>query len=245
MKTASAESNQPRFGSGAMFDRIAERYDLLNRILSLGIDKRWRRIAAHALKLVPGSRVLDVATGTADLAVELARESPGTTVVGVDPSARMLSIAAAKLDRIGLAGRVALATGDAEKLPFDASSFDGAAMAFGIRNVPDRPQALRELARVVRPGGRVAILELGEPRPGLFGSLGRLYVHELVPRIGAILSGAAEYRYLQSSIARFPPPREFAHTMTDAGLVDVEFRELTLGACCLFLGTVPRPAERV
>ena len=243
MKPAAISSpSGVKLGSGAMFDRIAERYDLLNRILSLGVDQRWRRLAVRALRLSPGARVLDVATGTADLAAAIVRSAPGVTVVGLDPSARMLSVAAAKVERHGLSGRIALANGDAEQLPFEPHSFDAAAMAFGIRNVPDRARALRELARVVRPGGRIAILELSEPRQGLFGSLGRVYMHELVPRVGALLSGATEYRYLQSSIARFPPPPEFAELMRRNGLENVEGTELTFGVCCLFVGTSPAAA---
>jgi demethylmenaquinone methyltransferase/2-methoxy-6-polyprenyl-1,4-benzoquinol methylase len=224
-----------------MFDRIAERYDLLNRVLSLGADQRWRRATVEALELAPGTRVLDVATGTADLAMQLARQ-PGVTVVGVDPSSRMLSIAAEKVARAGLADRVALTVGDAERLPFETGSFDAAAVAFGIRNVPDRPLGLRELARVVRPGGRIAILELTDPRPGLIGGLGRLYVHEVVPRIGAVISGALEYRYLQDSIARFPTPTDFAAIMAQNHIAQVAVRTLSFGACSLFLGTAEAAA---
>jgi demethylmenaquinone methyltransferase/2-methoxy-6-polyprenyl-1,4-benzoquinol methylase len=236
---SSATLAAPALGSGAMFDRIAERYDLLNRILSLGVDQRWRREAVRALDLPPGARVLDVATGTADLAAEIARTIPEVTVVGVDPSARMLSVGAAKVERAGLAHRVALTTGDAEHLPFDSASFDAAAMAFGIRNVPDRARALREIARVVRPGGRIAILELCEPGQGAWGSLSRLYVHEIVPRVGAFLSGATEYRYLQASIARFPSPAEFGELMRASGILNVTVRAFTFGACALFVGTAP------
>jgi demethylmenaquinone methyltransferase/2-methoxy-6-polyprenyl-1,4-benzoquinol methylase len=236
MRPDAETSGTVRLGSGAMFDRIAERYDLLNRVLSLGADQRWRRTTVDALHLTPGARVLDVATGTADLAMQIARV-PGVTVVGVDPSPRMLSIAAAKVSRAGLANTVALTLGDAEHLPFETASFDAAAISFGIRNVPDRALGLRELARVVRPGGRIAILELTEPLPGVFGMLGRLYVHEVVPRIGAVLSGSEEYRYLQDSIARFPPPTEFAALMERNQIANVEVHPLTFGACSLFVGT--------
>jgi demethylmenaquinone methyltransferase / 2-methoxy-6-polyprenyl-1,4-benzoquinol methylase len=223
-------------GSGAMFDRIADRYDLLNRILSLGIDQRWRRLAREALRLAPGQRVLDLATGTGDLALQVAADGSGPSVIGADPSLRMLALARVKAASQG-AARVELSAADAQALPFADHVFDAACMAFGIRNVPDRPLALRELARVVRPGGRLAILELCEPRDGALGQLGRLYVHGLVPRIGAWLSGAREYRYLQESIARFPPPPEFARVMSACGWRDVEVRPLTFGACCLFAGT--------
>jgi demethylmenaquinone methyltransferase/2-methoxy-6-polyprenyl-1,4-benzoquinol methylase len=224
-------------GSGAMFDAIAERYDLLNRIISLGIDQGWRRRTVAALRLQPGARVLDLATGTGDLAILVAESEPSATVVGLDPSERMLAIAAMKVAGEQLGERIELVSGDAERLPFPDASFDGITMAFGIRNVPNRAQALAEMARVVRPGGRIAILELSEPRGGLVAPLARFHVHTLVPRLGALLSGAAAYRYLERSIARFPRPAEFAETMRSAGLDVVEVRPLTFGVVCLFVAT--------
>jgi demethylmenaquinone methyltransferase/2-methoxy-6-polyprenyl-1,4-benzoquinol methylase len=225
-----------RPGSGEMFDRIAGRYDLLNRILSLGIDRRWRRRAAAALALSPGQRILDLATGTGDLAIEVARTS-STLVVGLDPSPRMLDLAKEKVAAAGLADRVTLMLGDAQALPYGPAELDGVCMAFGIRNVPDRAMALREIARVVKPGGRVAILELTEP-----SGLGRFYLHTLVPRVGALLSGAREYRYLQESIARFPSPTDFARLMLQNGIQAEPPQPLTFGACCLFTGTVLPPS---
>jgi demethylmenaquinone methyltransferase / 2-methoxy-6-polyprenyl-1,4-benzoquinol methylase len=225
-------------GSGAMFDRIADRYDLLNRILSLGIDERWRRSTVAALELQPGMRVLDLATGTGDLAIQVARHPARPQVVGADPSSRMLRKAEDKVTAAGLSERVTLSVADAQAMPFDDHSFDAACMAFGIRNVPDRPLALRELARVVRPKGKVAILELVEPQGGWLSPFSRFYVHTLVPRIGALVSGAREYRYLQESIARFPAPSEFLQLMSANGYSPVESRLLTFGACCLFIGTV-------
>jgi demethylmenaquinone methyltransferase/2-methoxy-6-polyprenyl-1,4-benzoquinol methylase len=224
-------------GSGAMFDAIAERYDLLNRIISLGIDQGWRRRTVAALRLQPGARVLDLATGTGDLAILVAESEPSATVVGLDPSERMLAIAAKKVAGEQLGERIELVSGDAGRLPFPDASFDGITMAFGIRNMPNRAQALAEMARVVRPGGRIAILELSEPRGGLVAPLARFHVHTLVPRLGALLSGAAAYRYLERSIARFPRPAEFAETMRSAGLDVVDVRPLTFGVVCLFVAT--------
>jgi demethylmenaquinone methyltransferase / 2-methoxy-6-polyprenyl-1,4-benzoquinol methylase len=231
-----------REGSGAMFDGIAKRYDLLNRVISLGIDQSWRKKTIAALRLAPKARVLDLATGTADLAILAARAESSATVVGLDPSSRMLEVGRQKVARAGLNDRVELVIGDAERLPFEDRSFDGICMAFGIRNVPDRDRALREMARVIRPGGTIAILELSEPRAGLLGPLARFHIHTVVPYVGALLSGSREYRYLQQSIASFPPPAEFTRRMAEAGLEPIETRALTFGVCHLYVAERGRPS---
>ena len=230
----------PTLGSGQMFDRIAPRYDFVNRVLSLGLDQRWRRRAVHALDLTGHPRVLDIATGTGDLAIEIARAHSDATVIGLDPSPGMLAIARTKLEQRGLGDRVELVVGDACALPQANCSMDAATIAFGIRNVPDRPRALRELARVVRPGGRIAVLELGEPRRGVFGTLARFHTRWVVPRLGGWLGGSREYRYLQTSIAAFPPAEEFAALMRTCGLTVVAVTPLAFGACTLYVAT---PAE--
>jgi demethylmenaquinone methyltransferase/2-methoxy-6-polyprenyl-1,4-benzoquinol methylase len=224
-------------GSGAMFDAIAARYDLLNRLLSFGIDQRWRKLTARALELGPASRVLDLATGTCDLAIRVAGHASGVSVVGVDPSERMLEVGQRKLERLGLADRIKLEVGDAQRLPFADRSFDGVCIAFGIRNVPDRSRALAEMARVTRPGGRIAILELSEPRGNVLGALARFHVHSVVPWLGSILSGSREYRYLQRSIAAFPPAETFAEQMRSSGVTPLAVRPLTFGVCHLYVGT--------
>ena len=230
-------------GSGAMFDGIATRYDLLNRLNSLGADRRWRRTTAEALELDRAggaARVLDVASGTGDLAMAVARRYPGTTVQGIDPSREMTAIGRSKIERSGLEDRIELGEGDARDLAFPDHSFDAVTIAFGIRNIPDRERALREMVRVTRPGGRVAVLELGEPPAGLAGVLPRFHIRFVVPRVGALLAGAEEYRYLERSIRAFPPVAEFVRTMAAAGLESIETRRLTFGVCNLFLA---RPAD--
>ncbi len=222
-----------------MFDRIAERYDLLNRLTSLGSDRRWRQRLVRALALRAGSRVLDLATGTADVALEVLRQQTNATVVGLDPSAQMLDQGREKIERAGLEPSITLQRGIAERLPFDDHEFDGLAMAFGIRNVPDRPAALREMARVVKPGSRIALLELGEPRGGLIAPFARFYIHQVVPRVGALISGAREYTYLERSIASFPPTDVFAELMRSCGLEVVAVRPLMMGACTLFVAESP------
>jgi len=228
-------------GSGAMFDAIAPRYDLVNRVISLGIDQSWRRKTVRSLALGQGSRVLDIATGTADLALLVATSVPSATVVGLDPSAGMLGVGRTKVAERGLGERIELVEGGAESLPFDDRSFDAVCIAFGIRNVPDRGRALSEMARVTKPGGRIAVLELSEPRKGPLASLARFHVHTLVPRVGAFLSRAPEYRYLERSIAAFPPAEEFGALMERSGLEVLEIVALTFGVCHLYVAA-PRGA---
>jgi demethylmenaquinone methyltransferase/2-methoxy-6-polyprenyl-1,4-benzoquinol methylase len=228
-----------------MFDGIARRYDLLNRIMSFGLDRGWRRAAVRALALdrARAAHVLDLATGTGDLAIAIARRHPRARVLATDPSTNMLAIAARKVGRRGLADRVVLADGSAEDIAVPDASFDAVTIAFGIRNVVDRDRALREMTRVCRAGGRVVVLELGEPRRGLLGAAARFHVRSIVPRIGALLSGAREYRYLQTSIAAFPPPETFRERMRAAGLDVVAAKPLALGATWLFVGTPTRATE--
>lgn len=232
-----------RLGSGAMFDRIAARYDTLNRVISLGIDQRWRRRTVESLRLTAGHRVLDLATGTGDLAVMIADKHPDVTVVGSDPSEGMLAVGRDKVRAKSLAARIAMEVGDAQSLPYADNSFDALTMAFGIRNVPDRAKALREMARVVRPGGRVAILELSEPRQGWIAPLARFHVHTVVPVLGALLSGETEYRYLQDSIAKFPAPETFAALMRECGHDVLSIEPMTFGTVCLFVSTPNKSSD--
>ena len=222
-------------GSGAMFDGIAARYDLVNRVISLGIDQSWRRKTVRALHLASGHKVLDLATGTADLAIQVAQTETSVNVVGLDPSAKMLEVGREKVTRARLDERVTLVQGDAQALPFQDDEFDSTCIAFGIRNVPNRGQALREMARVVRPGGRIAILELSEPRSGLLGAFARFHIHTVVPYVGALLSGVKEYQYLQKSIAAFPPAEEFSELMQSSGLNVLGVHALTFGVCHLYV----------
>jgi demethylmenaquinone methyltransferase/2-methoxy-6-polyprenyl-1,4-benzoquinol methylase len=238
MSATGAElQTRPREGSGQMFDGIAARYDLLNRIISLGIDQRWRKKTVAALELSPDAKVLDLATGTADLAIMVARTEPNAQVVGLDPSRNMLAVGERKIQKAGLAERISLVEGTAESLTFSDNQFDAICMAFGIRNVPDRAAALREMARVVRAGGRIAILELAEPKKGMMGGLARFHVHSVVPWLGGLLSGSAEYRYLQRSIAAFPDAADFAKLMESCGLKVLRHTPLTFGVATLYVAT--------
>lgn len=222
-------------GSGAMFDAIAHRYDLLNHLLSFGADRSWRRKAIAALAAAPGDAVLDLAMGTADMGVEVLRRQPQAHVFGIDPSSRMLALAKRKFQSKGMSGQSEVIRGDAESLPFPDAKFDRICMAFGIRNVPNRPRALTEMARVLKPHGRLVILELSEPQGGLLSPIAKLHIHRVVPRLGGLLAGSREYQYLQNSIAKFPPPEEFAGLIRAAGFGSVKVQPLTFGVCCLFI----------
>ncbi len=225
------------FGSGRMFDAIARRYDLVNTLTAAGLDRRWRRRMVRSLGLSPGEALVDVATGTAEVALLAARLVPGLRVVGLDPSARMLAEGARKAARRGVP--LALVGGDALALPFPDRSFDGASIAFGIRNVPDRPRALAELRRVLKPGGRLAVLELATPRGRLLGRAARAHLHRVVPRLGAWLSDAPAYDYLVRSIDGFPAHEEFVGLIASAGFERAQASPLTFGACVLFTATAP------
>ena len=219
----------------SMFDRIAPRYDLLNRLLSGGTDVRWRRRAVAFLDLAPGARVLDLCTGTADLLLEALRSGGARGGLGVDLSHQMLVRGKQKLAAAGAEG-TAVAGGDAERLPVRDGSFDGALVAFGIRNVGDPLAALREVHRALRPGGRFVVLEFQTPR-GPLGAAYQLYFRHVLPRVGGLVSGdGSAYAYLPASVARFPEPEAFAALMRQAGFGDVRHERLTLGIAWLHRG---------
>ena len=220
----------------SMFDRIAHRYDLLNRLLSAGTDQRWRRAAVDELGLGPQARVLDLCTGTADLLIEALGRHAGRTGAGIDLSTRMLERGARKLAQAGMASRAFLAAGDAERIPLASDRFDGALIAFGIRNVGDPLAALVEIRRVLRTRGRLVVLEFSLPE-GLLGPLYRFYFERVLPRIGAMVSGdPSAYSYLPASVGRFPAPRDFGALMERAGFRRVTWRPLTGGIAHLHRG---------
>jgi demethylmenaquinone methyltransferase/2-methoxy-6-polyprenyl-1,4-benzoquinol methylase len=224
----------------SMFDRIAPRYDLLNRVLSGGTDVRWRRLAVDLLELEAPGRVLDLCTGTADLLVEALSRDPRIGGLGVDISQAMLARGRAKLARAGYSGRAALAGGDGESLPVKDGLFDAALVAFGIRNIGDPVRAMREVRRALRPGGRFVVLEFSTPE-GLLGAVYRFYSRSVLPRIGGLVSGdASAYAYLPASVERFPRPEAFASLMREAGFVDVRWQRLTGGIACLHRAEKPR-----
>jgi demethylmenaquinone methyltransferase/2-methoxy-6-polyprenyl-1,4-benzoquinol methylase len=226
----------------AMFDRIARPYDAMNRVMTAGLDVRWRRLAADATEVGAGASVLDCCCGTADLSLELGRRvGPSGEVIGVDFSDGMLEIGRRKVIRKGL-DQVSLINGDALDLPFEGDRFAAATVAFGIRNVADLTGGLSELARVVRPGGKVVCLEITTPESGPLAGFHRLWFDRVVPGIGRAIDrkGDSAYTYLPASVRRFPGPTPLAHVMYEAGLRDVRFRTLGGGIVALHVGTVPR-----
>ena len=221
-----------------MFDAIAPRYDLLNRVLSAGLDQRWRQRAVDALDLAPAARVLDLCTGTADLAIAVAQRQPGVHVTGVDFSGAMLRLGLGKLRQDSLTSRVRLVRGDAASIPLADRTCDAATIAFGIRNVAQPERALIELSRVLRPGARLAILEFGQPKiPGI-RTLYAWYFRYVLPAVGRMVSRhQSAYSYLPASVGTFPPPAEFARTIESHGFVSVQAVPLTFGIVYLYIAT--------
>jgi demethylmenaquinone methyltransferase/2-methoxy-6-polyprenyl-1,4-benzoquinol methylase len=220
-----------------MFDAIAPRYDLLNRVLSAGLDQRWRTRAIAALRLQPADILIDVCTGTADVALAaLASSTPPAQVVGVDFSREMLRLGLTKARRRRRASSLLLAEADATSLPLDDGTVDAATIAFGIRNVQRPEMACRELARVLRPGGRLAVLEFGLPASPTFRALYQWYAGKVLPRIGrAVSRHQSAYAYLPESVGQFPPPEEFGHLLQSCGFPHVEVVPLTLGVVYLYV----------
>ena len=212
-----------------MFDRIAPVYDVMNRVTTMGLDGGWRRLAAKSV-VRPGDRVLDACCGTGDLA--LAAERAGGTVTGLDFSERMLEGARQK------SGSVAWVRGDVTALPFADASFDAATVGFGIRNVPELEAGLAELARVLRPGGLLACLDLTRPR-GLLAPFYRAWFDGLIPLVGKAVPGGEAYTYLPASVRRFPDPIDLAGAMERAGFADIRWRLLAGGIVALH--TARRP----
>lgn len=221
-----------------MFDRIAFRYDLLNRLLSFRQDVGWRKIMARRLPEGPQLRVLDLATGTCDVLLGLYRESGRIAKgVGLDMSANMLSLGRTKLEKQHLLGPLTLMRADAEEIALRDDSFDAATIAFGIRNVPDVPKALRDIRRILKTNGRALILEFSLPANAFFRVLYLFYFRHVLPAVGGLVSGdRAAYKYLNESVERFPYGESFCELMRDAGYRNVVATPLTFGIATLYEG---------
>jgi demethylmenaquinone methyltransferase/2-methoxy-6-polyprenyl-1,4-benzoquinol methylase len=220
-----------------MFDNIAGKYDLLNRVLSMGIDKGWRKKMVRQLHALPSSKVLDVATGTADVALDIVKAHDDLSVTGLDLSAEMLRYGQEKIDKQSFQDRISLIKGDSEQLPFGKNEFGAATIAFGIRNF-ERPQkGLEEIYRVLQPGGKLLILEFSQPRKAPFKQLYNTYFKYVLPTIGRYSSKDKKaYSYLYESVQAFPDYDRFTKWMEEAGFQNCEFKVLTFGICCLYIG---------
>lgn len=235
MKTQEGRENSE------MFDQIAGSYDFLNHLLSLNIDKRWRRKAIDSISILNPKKILDVATGTGDMAIGAMRLNP-EQVTGVDVSAGMLEVGRKKILERGLSDQITLIQAPCELLPFREASFDAALVAFGVRNFTDPEKGLTEIFRVLSPGGKLAILEFSLPRQKWLRAGYRFYFHNLVPAIGKWFSrDLSAYRYLPDSVEAFPKGEAFVDLMNRAGFSESDYKPLSFGICGLYTGIKKSP----
>ncbi len=221
----------------SMFGAIAPRYDFLNRLLSLGIDRQWRRVAVGLVRCGARGRVLDVATGTGDLALAIAACTPSEVrITGIDFCAEMVAIGKEKVAASSYRERIQLAVAPCEEIPFPDGSFDSVTIAFGIRNVVDRPRGVAEMYRILKPGGNTVILEFSTPVFPLFKALYHWYFLKVLPAIGGIFSQKSAYQYLPDSVLEFPSREEFKGLMARAGFRNTTHRDLTFGIATIYTG---------
>lgn len=223
----------------AMFNRIAKRYDLMNKIISMGLDKKWRKRAIQTLGPERDGRYLDVGAGTGDLLIEIAETASGAIGNGIDPAREMMAIGRRKTIDAGLDQRISFQSGDAMRLPYRDDVFDGVILGFCIRNVEDRMRALAEFLRVLRPAGRLVILELTVPSNGISKWGHRIFTSTVVPVAARLLSLHTAYAYLIKSVRAFPPRAIFEEMMRETGFEGVRGEPLTMGAVTVFSGRKP------
>ncbi len=221
-----------------MFDGISRRYDLLNHLLSLGMDFYWRRRAVHKIDRKPNQVILDLACGTGDLALAAVKSLKGECrVIGIDKASRMLQLARAKITGKQNSSSISLALGDGMMLPVRDLSCDAAMIAFGIRNMPEAPGCLKEMNRLLNLGGKVIVLEFSSPSSGVLRFLHRLYLRNVVPMIGGLVSGDSDaYRYLDRTIETFPRGEDFCRLMKQAGFVEITAEPLSFGIVSIYTG---------
>jgi demethylmenaquinone methyltransferase / 2-methoxy-6-polyprenyl-1,4-benzoquinol methylase len=220
-----------------MFDGIAPYYDFLNRLLSLGIDTVWRKRAIDQLEAARPQRVLDVATGTADVALEMARRLRPERIIGLDIAPRMLDIGRQKVRKKGLENVIELQVGDSENLPFENNTFDALTVAFGVRNFEHLEKGLQEMYRVLKPGGKLVVLEFSKPRVFPFKQLYDFYFRNVLPAVGRFTSKDPKaYRYLYESVQAFPDREQFTDILSKTGYKSNQCIPLTLGVCSIYTG---------
>lgn len=220
-----------------MFDSIAHKYDFLNHLLSAGVDRSWRKKAINKALMTNPQKVLDIATGTGDMAIQMVRKAPGIQVTGLDLSTNMLDIARKKTRKESLSDRIEFVHGDSENLPFSDNTFDGITVAFGVRNFENIMQGLNECFRVLRPGGHLVVLEFSKPTKTPFKQLYYLYFKHVLPLIGKLTSrDPRAYKYLFESAQAFPDGTRFVEILDNVGFTDTDFKSLSLGICAIYSG---------
>lgn len=220
-----------------MFDSIAFKYDFLNRFLSFGIDVWWRKIAIRQLKALKPQQVLDVATGTADVAIMTYKMLKPAKITGIDISEGMLQLGHTKIEKLGLQQYIELQTGDSETINFADNTFDAITVAFGVRNFQNLEKGLAEMYRVLKPGGKLVVLEFSRPKRGIFKTLSIWYMNTLTPNVGKLFSKNKDaYQYLSDSVQAFPEREQFTGIMKATGYTQTYFKPLSLGICCIYCG---------
>jgi demethylmenaquinone methyltransferase/2-methoxy-6-polyprenyl-1,4-benzoquinol methylase len=220
-----------------MFDKIAFRYDFLNRFLSAGIDVGWRKKAIKELAPIKPENLLDVATGTADVAIMAQKILQPKKITGIDISVGMLDIGRTKVAKLGLEQQIELLTGDSEVINFADNTFDAVTVAFGVRNFEHLERGLTEMRRVLKPGGKIVILEFSKPRQPLFKAVYNIYMNTVAPGFGKLIAKNEDaYQYLNDSVQHFPEGQEFISILTKAGFTGTYLRPLTLGICTIYCG---------
>lgn len=224
-----------------MFDNIAPAYDFMNRAMTFGIDRRWRRKAVYGLRDRHPVDILDVATGTGDLAMLIARRIDGSRITGIDLSEGMIGIGRKKIADAGLAGRITLRTADSLAMPFADDTFDAVTVAYGVRNFENLLQGYREMLRVLRPGGTLCVIELATPASPLVRPFYKFYTRCIIPAVGRLVSkDVRAYSYLPESIAAVPQRAGMTQLIGQAGFADASFRSLTFGTCCIYTAVKPK-----
>ncbi len=220
-----------------MFDDIAPRYDFLNRFLSAGIDVRWRKKALAFLKVDRPQRILDVATGTADVAIMAERILHPEQIIGADISEGMLALGRIKVKKLGLEKTIELVQGDSENLPFDNNSFDAVTVAFGVRNFENLTKGLTDILRVLKPGGKLVVLEFSKPKAPVIKQLYGVYMEHIAPGFGKLLSkNKTAYTYLNQSIKNFPERKNFTQILQQTGYKNIQMKPLSFGICTIYCG---------
>jgi demethylmenaquinone methyltransferase/2-methoxy-6-polyprenyl-1,4-benzoquinol methylase len=218
-----------------LFNSVAKNYDTLNTLFSIGIDRLWRRRLVR--EIGSANLVLDIATGTAEVAIEASNRLNKAWVIGIDPSEKMLRLGRRKIESLRTSGKVTLIQGVAENLPFKDDTFDGVTIAFGIRNTIDPLKSLREMKRVLRPGGKVGVLEFAVPKNRFFGPVYMFYLRNVLPLVGSLFGTKREYEYLGDSISEFPQRESFVRLMEETGFNVEKTIELTVGTVIIYIGT--------